>query len=97
MARDSPCPQRTGKSVIGQDFIKSKIPSLGRYTLVFSTRQECCQVWLSDAINRKTYLDLCCWCLVTQSCPTLWEPKDCSTPGFPVLRYLLEFAQIYVH
>ena len=54
-------------------------------------------MWLSDAINRKTYLDLCCWCLVTQSCPTLWEPKDCSTPGFPVLRYLLEFAQIYVH
>ena len=22
---------------------------------------------------------------------------DCSTPGFPVLHYLLEFAQIYVH
>ena len=22
---------------------------------------------------------------------------DCSTPGFPVLHYLLEFAQILVH
>ena len=26
----------------------------------------------------------------------LW-PMDCSTPGFPVLHYLLEFAQTHVH
>ena len=25
------------------------------------------------------------------------DPMDCSTPGFPVLHYLLEFAQILVH
>ena len=24
-------------------------------------------------------------------------PKDCSVPGFPVLHYLLEFAQTHVH
>ena len=30
-------------------------------------------------------------------CPTLCDPTDCSTPGFPVLRYLLEFAQIHIH
>ena len=36
-------------------------------------------------------------CLITQSCPTLWDPMDCSTPGFPVLHHLLEFAQIHVH
>ena len=30
---------------------------------------------------------------VTQSCLTLCDPMDCSTPGFPVLRDLLEFAQ----
>ena len=34
---------------------------------------------------------------VTQSCPTLCDPMNCSTPGFPVLCYLLEFAQTYVH
>ena len=27
----------------------------------------------------------------------LCDPMDCSTPGSSVLRYLLEFAQIYVH
>ena len=25
------------------------------------------------------------------------RPMDCSTPGFPVLHCLLEFAQIHVH
>ena len=35
--------------------------------------------------------------LVVQSCPTLCDPVDCSTPAFPVLHYLLEFAQTHVH
>ena len=34
---------------------------------------------------------------VTQSCPTLFDPMDCSTPGFPVLHYLPEIAQTHVH
>ena len=34
---------------------------------------------------------------VTQSCSTLCDPMDCSTPGFPVLQHLPEFAQIHVH
>ena len=25
---------------------------------------------------------------VVQLCPTIWEPMDCSMPGFPVLHYL---------
>ena len=34
---------------------------------------------------------------VTQSCPTLCDPMDCSTPGFPVHHQLLEFTQTHVH
>ena len=34
---------------------------------------------------------------VTQSCPTLCDPTDCSTPGFPFLCQLLELAQTPVH
>ena len=30
-------------------------------------------------------------------CPTLCNPMDCSMPAFPILHYLLEFAQIHVH
>ena len=36
-------------------------------------------------------------CLAAQSCPTLCDPMDCSTPSFPVLHYFLEFAQTHVH
>ena len=38
-----------------------------------------------------------CYCSVAQSCPTLCNPMDCSTPGFPVLHYLPELAQTHVH
>ena len=33
---------------------------------------------------------------VAQSCPTLCNPMDCSTPGLPVLHQLLEFTQTHV-
>ena len=36
-------------------------------------------------------------CSVVKSCPTLCNSMDCSTPGFPVLHHLLEFAQTHVH
>ena len=34
---------------------------------------------------------------VTQSCLTLCDPMDCSTPGFPVHHQFPEFTQIHVH
>ena len=34
---------------------------------------------------------------VAQSCPTLCDPMDCSTPGFPVHHQLLELTQTHVH
>ena len=37
------------------------------------------------------------FCLVAQSCLTLCDSMDCSTPGFPVHHQLLEFAQTHVH
>ena len=34
---------------------------------------------------------------VTQSCPTLCNPMDCSTSGFPVHHQLPELTQTHVH
>ena len=34
---------------------------------------------------------------VTQSCPTLCDPMDCSTPALPVHHQLPEFIQTHVH
>ena len=34
---------------------------------------------------------------VTQSCPTLCDPMNCSMPGLPVHHQLPEFTQTHVH
>ena len=35
--------------------------------------------------------------LFTQSCLTLCDPTDCTTPGFPILHHLPKFVQTHVH
>ena len=39
---------------------------------------------------------LCC-CSAVKLCPTLCNPVDCSTPGFPIFHQLSELAQTHVH
>ena len=34
---------------------------------------------------------------VPQFCPALWDPMDCSMPGFPVYLQLPEFAHTHIH
>ena len=40
---------------------------------------------------------VCQFSSVTQSCLTLCDPMDCSTPGLPIHHQLLEFTQTHVH
>ena len=44
-----------------------------------------------------TSLDLWWWCSVAKSSPTLCDPVDRSTAGFPILHYLPELAETDVH
>ena len=37
----------------------------------------------------------CYHCSVTQSCPTLCNPKDCRTPGLSVSHHLPKLAQVH--
>ena len=37
------------------------------------------------------------FCSVTQSCTTLCDPMNSSTPGLPVYHQLLEFTQTPIH
>ena len=37
------------------------------------------------------------WNSVSQSCPAVCNPMDCSTPGFLIHHQLLELAQTHVH
>ena len=34
---------------------------------------------------------------IAQSCPTVYDPMDCSMPGFSVYHQLLKLAQTHVH
>ena len=43
------------------------------------------------------HLTLHCCCSISQSCPTLWDPIDCSMLGFPVPHHLPDLAQTHVH
>ena len=44
--------------------------------------------------NMETYIQ---FSSVTQSCPTLCDPMNCSTPGLPVHHQHPEFTQTQVH
>ena len=36
-------------------------------------------------------------CSVTQSCPALCDPMDCSMPGFLILHCLLKLAETLIY
>ena len=46
--------------------------------------------------TQSNWYELIC-CSVAKLCPTLCDPMNCTTPGFPVFHYLPEFAQTLVH
>ena len=65
--------------------------------------------WDNDRVHLMCFLSLKSYCLflldiqllqlssVTQSCPTLFDPMNHSTPGLPVHHQLLESTQTHVH
>ena len=73
-----------GKSEQQQHFVKTSSVIMFCKLQVFNT-ENFLQIWN------------CCCCSVAKSWPILCDPIDCSTPGFLVLHYLLEFAQTHVH
>ena len=52
--------------------------------------------WLSSLCSSFVEETLVQFSSVTQLCPTLCDPMDCNTPGFPVHHHLLEFTQTHV-
>ena len=54
----------------------------------------CCDSWGCKESDTTERLN---WLKSLQSCLTLWNPMNCSTPGLPVHHQLLEFTQTHVH
>ena len=51
----------------------------------------------SENQRRKGKISSAQFSSVTQSCPTLCDPMNCSTPDLPVHHHLPEFTQTHVH
>ena len=73
------------------------LPSIFSRIRVFSNESALRIRWPKDWTFSYSISSCCCCCSVTQSCPTLCNPTDCSAPGLPVPHHLLKFAQVHVH
>ena len=71
--------------------------SKGRFQGKFSPRIIQSPHKQSTEVNESTFEVPSLLLFSNCSCPALCNPMDCSTPGFPVLRYLPEFAQTRVY
>ena len=49
-----------------------------------------------NAFSFECDVSILCFCAVAKSCPTLCDTMQRSTPGFPALHYLSEFAETRV-
>jgi len=75
--------------------LKSGTQDLGIKLSLLAQMLRCHRVLCTLLDGGQTSLAACC--SVAQSCPTLYNPVDCSTLCSPVLYYLPEFAQTHVH
>ena len=58
--------------------------------------QYCIGTWNVKSTNQSKFSSLQ-FSSVTQSCPTLCDPMNCSMPGLPVHHQLPEFTQTHIH
>ena len=72
----------------------------GRFVLRFDRKQQNSVKQLSLIKNeflKKWFFNCSSSSSVTQSCLTLCDPMNCSTPGLPFHHQILEIAQTHVH
>ena len=78
------------KSSVTNPFIYSNLLWALRLFLYLSRCKQCCG-------GNNTCFSSVQFSSVAQSCPTLCNPMNCSTPGLPVHHQLPEFTQTHVH
>ena len=83
--------------IITQNWKQSTVPSLGEWINSDTSRQQdTIQHWKEMSHQAKGRPSVQ-FSSVAQSCPTLCDPMNRSTPGLPVHHQLLEFTQTHVH
>ena len=83
--------------IITQNWKQSTVPSLGEWINSDTSRQQdTIQHWKEMSHQAKGRPSVQ-FSSVAQSCPTLCDPMNRSTPGLPVHHQLPEFTQTHVH
>ena len=79
--------QSMGSQRVGHNWATSLSLWLGSLKAIIETKN----------VNPVQLLTRLTFSSVTQSCPTLCDSMNCSTPGLPVHHQLPEFTQTHVH
>ena len=93
-------------------FKQNRLCTFLDFLFVFSSRKQKCRgeghafysythssicPFIHSSMFVKNLFNICCCCSVVQPCPTLYDPMDCSLPGFSVHHQLPELTQTHVH
>ena len=94
--------QSMGSQRVGHDWVTNTLLILNIYTSLLSLgfgRIPCIKQINSILVlkNAKIFSYIVQFSSVTQLCPTLCNPMNCSMPGLPVHHQPLEFTQTQVH
>ena len=71
--------------------------STKRESTIYMWMTNTCYPWQNRGWRQQKWQQLTLVVQSSQLCPTLRDPMDCSTPGFPVLHQLPELAHTHVH
>ena len=88
-------PPRIGKYIYTRLFIETLITIANNWNnlyLLYYTQKICENIWYIRTMEYSVQFSS-----VAQSCPTLRNPMNHSTPGLPVHHQLPEFTQTQVH
>ena len=89
--------QQTG-SKLGKEYVKAVYCHPAYYLTYMQTTS--CKIlgWMKHKLESRLQGEISVqFSSITQSCLTLSDPMDCSTPGFPVHHQLPELTQTHVH
>ena len=84
-------------SSISRCIIFKQVPDLIAFPINISEDKDFQNLRISNGLKKTTQYHSVQFSSVAQSCPTLCDPMNRSTPGLPVHHHLPDFTQTHIH